>query len=200
MGIKFSTTTFAFLFLSASSLFAREESILARITVYWPGEGQIRACSNGARLRAGHVAVDPKRIPYGSHIIFSDSECVAVDSGPGVVNRTAARACGRTAAQRNAIVIDRFFESKQAALAWSNAHPQFMTVRVQSPESARRLVEIITTEGTAKAGPNEKVSASAAAMPGGKQHAGEGALPEFGSDKVELHLPLDSFLRSVRRT
>src|SRR4029077_19307018 len=121
-GIRYLTTAFVFLLLCASSLFAREESILARITVYWPGEGQSRACSNGARLRAGHCAVDPKRIPYGSHVIFPDAECVAVDSGPGVVNRTAARACGRTAAQRNAIVIDRFFESKQAALAWSSAH------------------------------------------------------------------------------
>jgi len=199
MGIKFSTTTFAFLFLSACSLFAREESILARITVYWPGEGQLRACSNGARLRAGHVAVDPKRIPYGSHVIFSDAECVAVDSGPGVVKRTAARACGRTAAQRSALVIDRFFESKQAALAWSNAHPQFMTVRVQSPESARRLIETIT-DGTTNARPNEKISATAAAKPGAKQRASEAALPDFDSEKVELHLPLDSFLRSIRRT
>src|SRR5689334_1587982 len=117
MGIRFSTTTFAFLFLSAASLFAREQSVLARVTVYWPGEGQIRACSNGVRLRTGHVAVDPKRIPYGSHVIFPDAECVAVDSGPSVVNRTAARACARTAAQREAIVIDRFFESKEAALS-----------------------------------------------------------------------------------
>ena len=89
-------TAFAFIFLSAASLFAHEESILARITVYWPGEGQLRACSNGARLRTGHVAVDPKRIPYGSHVIFPDAECVAVDSGPGVVSRIAARACGRS--------------------------------------------------------------------------------------------------------
>src|SRR5436305_8314477 len=123
MDIKAFAITVAFIFLNAASLFAREESILARITVYWPGEGQLRACSNGARLRTGHVAVDPKRIPYGSHVIFPDAECVAVDSGPGVVSRIAARACGRSAAQRAAIVIDRFFESKQAALAWSNVHP-----------------------------------------------------------------------------
>ena len=97
MDIRFLATTFVFLFLGAASLFASEQSILARITVYWPGEGQLRACSNGARLRNGHCAVDPKRIPYGSHVIFPDAECVAVDSGPGVVKRTAARACGRTA-------------------------------------------------------------------------------------------------------
>jgi len=200
MGIRFLTTTFAFLFLSAASLFAREESILARITVYWAGEGQLRACSNGARLRTGHVAVDPKRIAYGSRVIFPDAECVAVDSGPGVVHRTAARACGRTAAQRNALVIDRFFESKAAALSWANAHPQFMTVRVQSPESVRRIAETITADGTPNARPGEKVSATTATKSATKQRAAEASLPEFDSGKVELHLPLDSFLRSARRT
>jgi 3D (Asp-Asp-Asp) domain-containing protein len=194
MGIKFLTTTFAFLFLSAASLFAREESILARITVYWPGEGQLRACSNGARLHAGHVAVDPKRIPYGSHVIFPDAECVAVDSGPGVVNRTAARACGRTATQKNALVIDRFFESRSAAMAWASAHPQFMTVRISSGSSSRRAVESVTPDGTAVA----KTTATSAVKPVLKQRASE-ALPKFDSDAVELHLPLDSFLR-VRRT
>jgi 3D (Asp-Asp-Asp) domain-containing protein len=195
MGIKLLTITFAFLFLSAASLFAREESILARITVYWPGEGQLRACSNGARLRNGHCAVDPKRIPYGSHVIFPDADCVALDSGPGVVKRTAARACGRTAMQRNALVIDRFFESKEAALSWSKSHSQFMTVRVQSADSARRVADTVTVDGTAKT----QVPATTAAKPKAKQHAREASLPEFDSGKVELHLPLDSFLRSVRR-
>jgi 3D (Asp-Asp-Asp) domain-containing protein len=200
MGIRFLTTTLALLSLSAASLFAREESILARITVYWPGEGQIRACSNGAHLRTGHVAVDPKRIPYGSHVIFSDAECVAVDSGPGVVNRTAARASGRSAAQKNAIVIDRFFESKQAAMAWSNAHPQFMTVRVQSPESARRIAETVTPDGTARTRSVEKGAATAARKSAAKQGTRDLTLPEFDSEKVELHLPLDSVLCSVHRT
>ncbi len=200
MGIQLLTTTFALLSLSAASLFAREESILARVTVYWPGEGQIRACSNGARLRTGHVAVDPKRIPYGSHVVFSDAECVAVDSGPGVVNRTAARACGRTAAQKAALVIDRFFESRQAAMAWSNSHPQFMTVRVKSPESARHIAETVTADGTAKARSAGKKIATAANKRAAKQGTPETSLPEFDSEKVELHLPLDSVLRSVRRT
>src|SRR5258705_5980440 len=105
-------TTIGFAFSFAASTFAREESLLARITVYWPGEGQVRACSNGARLRAGHCAVDPKRIPYGSRVLFPDATCTAVDSGPAVVSRAAARSCGRNAAQKNAIVIDRFFESR----------------------------------------------------------------------------------------
>jgi len=192
MDIRFLTTTFAFLFLSAASLFAREESILARITVYWPGEGQLRACSNGARLRNGHCAVDPKRIPYGSRVIFPDAECVAVDSGPGVVNRTAARACGRTAAQRSALVVDRFFESKEAALSWSRGHPQFMTLQVRSADSVRRITDTVTVDGTSK----PQTPAAAAAKPKTNQVS----LPEFDSQRVELHLPLDSFLRSAGRT
>lgn len=200
MGIRNFFITFAIVFLSATSLFAREESLLARITVYWPGEGQLRACSNGARLRTGHVAVDPKRIPYGSHVIFPDAECVAVDTGPSVVNRTAARACARTSAQRDALVIDRFFDSKAAALSWADSHPQFMTVRVQSADSARRLAQTITPDGTAKLGSADKISAMGAKNPAAKRHPREAALPEFDSTKMELHLPLDSFLRSTRRS
>src|SRR5438874_588783 len=133
MDTKFLLTTLGFASLFAASAFAREESLLARITVYWPGEGQLRACSNGARLRAGHCAVDPKKIPFGSHVLFPDATCLAVDSGPAVVSRSAARSCGRTTAQRSALVIDRFFESKEAALSWERAHPHFMTVQILSP-------------------------------------------------------------------
>ncbi len=187
MGIRFLTSTFAFLFLGVASLFAREESLLARITVYWPGEGRLRACSNGARLRAGHCAVDPKRIPYGSRVVFPDTECVAVDSGPGVVKRTAARACGRNAAQKNAIVIDRFFESKQAALSWSNAHPQFMTVRIVQPgrqdETKGNVAESNDSQLPSKAPPKQD------ALP---------ALPKFDSNKLELGLPLNSVLGAAQ--
>ena len=141
MGTRFLLTTIGFAFLFAATAFASEQSLLARITVYWQGEGQLRACSNGARLRAGHCAVDPKRIPYGSRVLFPDAACVAVDSGPAVVSRMAARAVGHTASQRNAIVIDRFFESKEAALSWERSHPHFMTVRVVSAGSGNEAKE-----------------------------------------------------------
>src|SRR5437868_777206 len=113
MDTKFLLTTLGFAFLFAAPAFAREESLLARITVYWPGEGQVRASSNGARLRPGHCAVDPKRIPFGSRVLFPDTACIAVDSGPDVISRKAARVTGRTLSQRSALVIDRFFESKE---------------------------------------------------------------------------------------
>src|SRR6185312_7722311 len=80
-----------------------------------------------------HCAVDPKRIPYGSKVVFPDATCVAVDTGRDVINRKAARRSGRTASERSAIVVDRFFETKHEAMAWANAHPHFMTLRVESP-------------------------------------------------------------------
>ena len=116
--------------------FAGEHAALARVTVYWPGEGSgANAAWNGVRLSEGHCAVNPKKIPYGSKVVFHDAECLAVDSGPDVVNRKAARSCGRNAAERNAIVIDRFFDTKERALAWANANPHFMIVRVRAPDT-----------------------------------------------------------------
>jgi 3D (Asp-Asp-Asp) domain-containing protein len=116
-------------------LFASDSTALARVTVYWPGEGSGKSAAwNGARLREGNCAVDPRKIPYGSKVIFGDGECMATDTGPGVVKRKAARFCGRSTAERNAIVIDRFFESKERAIAWERAHPHFMTVRVLTAE------------------------------------------------------------------
>ena len=62
--------TVTFLLSLASVKFAREESILARVTSYWAGEG-----SNYART--GSVCVPDiarsirNRIPYGSKIVFA---------------------------------------------------------------------------------------------------------------------------------
>ena len=124
-----------FLLSSASAAFAREESILARVTSYWADEGS-KYASTGRRLRPGHCAVDPKRIPYGSKVVFPDAVCTAVDTGTAVLSRKAARLCGRTASQLKAIVVDRFFETKRKADWWSNAHSEFMMLRVIPPGSA----------------------------------------------------------------
>jgi 3D (Asp-Asp-Asp) domain-containing protein len=130
----------AVLFL-AQPVFAREQSVLARITVYWASGGKgsdpwtrRHVCSTGARLQSGHCAVDPRRIPYGSKVILPDGTLVAVDTGSAVRSRKAARALGRNAAERNAIVIDRFFETKQQALAWARRNPYFMFVRISPPD------------------------------------------------------------------
>jgi 3D (Asp-Asp-Asp) domain-containing protein len=127
--------TVIFLLSLASAAFAREEAVLARVTSYWANEGASgEYASTGGRLRPGHCAVDPKRIPYGSKVVFPDRACTAVDTGPAVVSRKAARACGRTASQLKAIVVDRFFETKREALAWTNAHPHFMTLQIVRPD------------------------------------------------------------------
>ena len=114
--------------------------MLARVTVYWASGGRgsdgytrRHKCATGVRLRVGHCAVDPRRIPYGSKVVFPDGVFTAVDTGGAVITRKAARRAGRTALERSALVIDRFFETKGQALAWANAHPEFITVQVIPP-------------------------------------------------------------------
>ena len=128
--------------LFTPAVFAGEQSILARVTVYWASGGggsdrwtRRHICSTGAHLQPGHCAVDPRRIPYGSKVTLPDGALLAVDTGSAVVSRKAARRSGRTALERSALVIDRFFETKQQALSWANRNPYFMFVRVSSPDS-----------------------------------------------------------------
>ena len=134
-------TAFIFVLLVAPAGFAREQSVLARITVYWASGGggsdrwsRRHICATGVRLAAGHCAVDPRHIPYGSKVILPDATLLAVDTGSAVVSRKAARRAGRTAMERGALVIDRFFETKQQALSWANRNPYFMFVRVSTPD------------------------------------------------------------------
>ena len=75
------------------------DAVLARITVYWASGGagsdsdtRNHRCATGARLRNGHCAVDPRRIPFGSRILLPTGETLAaVDTGTAVRNRKAAR-------------------------------------------------------------------------------------------------------------
>ena len=84
--------------------FTRDNSLLARVTVYWAhgGRGADRytrqhKSATGLRLRQGHCAVDPKKIPYGSRVVLPDGSALsAVDTGSAVRNRKAARRSGRT--------------------------------------------------------------------------------------------------------
>lgn len=145
--MKFLITTIAFVLFLVPPVFAREQSMFARVTVYWHSSGpQQRAFSTGARLRPGHCAVDPKKISYGSTVLFPDGPSVAVDTGPAVVSRKAARLSGKTPNQRNALVIDRYFETKKEALAWANANPHFMTVQVVAPRSSSKSKEELKIE------------------------------------------------------
>lgn len=142
---------FLFITLFSSPAFAalaRENPTMARVTVYWArgGSGSDRwtrqhQCSTGARLREGHCAVDPRKIPYGSQVVLPDgTKLQAVDTGSAVRTRRAARLSGRTAVERNAIVIDRFFETKRQALAWASRNPMFVPVQIARPNYPARTV------------------------------------------------------------
>jgi hypothetical protein len=136
-------THFALLFgllLVAPLAQAAEEPTLVRVTTYCREEGQLRAASNGGRLRNGHCAVDPKKIPYGSKIILGGEELIAVDTGPAVVSRKAARRSGRNRAEREAMVVDRYFETRSQALTWEKSHPHFMTIQIVTPGKAKAVV------------------------------------------------------------
>ena len=138
-------TAVGLIWIFACQAFGGEHSALARVTVYWHGEGSgANAAWDGARLSEGDCAVNPKKIPYGSKVVFHDADCLAVDSGPDVINRKAARLCGRNAAERNAIVIDRFFDTKERALAWAKANPHFMMVRVRTPDTEAAYVRLVS--------------------------------------------------------
>jgi len=149
---------------------SKEQALLARVTVYWASGGsgsdgwtRQHIAASGARLRAGHCAVDPRRIPYGSHVILPDGALVAVDTGSAVRSRRAARLCGRSTLERNAIVIDRFFETKGQAMAWANRNPQFMTVRVQSPNELSTSVTTVKSN-TGIIANNSRTSTTPSAM------------------------------------
>ncbi|HYR23332.1 MAG TPA: hypothetical protein VEP30_10485 [Chthoniobacterales bacterium] len=122
---------------------ARDNSLLARVTVYWAHGGRDadrytrqHKSATGQRLRQGHCAVDPRKIPYGSRVVLPDGTALsAVDTGSAVRNRKAARRSGRTNYERNALVIDKFFETKRQALAWANSNPPFVNVKVVPPNA-----------------------------------------------------------------
>jgi hypothetical protein len=136
MILKRLIATIALALLIVPATFAGEQSLLARVTVYWASRaaGCNRQCATGRRLQTGDCSVDTRRIPYGSRLIFPDgTTSAAVDTGPAVRNRKSARISGRTVYERNAVVIDRFFETKREALSWASRNPLFMTVRIVPP-------------------------------------------------------------------
>src|SRR5437879_5939339 len=138
---------------AGANAFTGDKSLLARVTVYWAQGGhgadqytRQHKSARGTRLRQGHCAVDPKKIPYGSRVLLPDGTTLsAVDTGTAVRNRKAARRSGRTNYERNAVVIDKFFETKRQALAWANSNPPFVSVKVIPPNTLTVAKPNITT-------------------------------------------------------
>lgn len=124
--------------------FTKTLSRLARVTVYWPEEGDFytrnRQSSTGVRLRDGHCAVDPEVIPYGSVVhIPSLGPLLAVDTGSAVISRRAAKNAAQTPEQRRAIVIDVFCSSRAKAKALIERIEHFAVVTWQPPERSAEL-------------------------------------------------------------
>ena len=128
---------------------------LARLTAYWTEEDPWTAkheSSTGVRLHEGHCAVDPKLIPYGSLVqIPGMGSYVAVDTGSAVISRQAAIGSGETAAQRNALVVDLFFENRKEAEDFAAHGPSYVAVSwskpltaIDSPNNPRALPAIPT--------------------------------------------------------
>ena len=124
---------------------------LCRVTAYWAGEGDYytgrHLSSTGVHLHSGHCAVDPRAIPYGSVVeIAGVGRFLAVDTGSAVVTRKAARKAARTSEERNALVVDLYFESRKAGTAFAANAPKYAAVNwwKPSPSPASSLVPVVT--------------------------------------------------------
>lgn len=126
----------------ASAVHAAVEPLvrLARLTAYWTQEDPWTAkheSSTGVRLHEGHCAVDPKLIPYGSTVqIPGMGNYVAVDTGSAVISRQAAIGSGQTEAQRNALVVDLFFETRKDAEAFAAHGPSYVAITLTKPSAS----------------------------------------------------------------
>lgn len=111
---------------------------LARVTAYWPSEGDYYTrhgvASTGVHLHDGHCAVDPNIIPYGSVVALEGiGTFLAVDTGTAVVERTAAREAGKTYAEKHALVIDLFFASRHQGEAFAASAAKWAAVSWWTP-------------------------------------------------------------------
>lgn len=111
---------------------------LARLTAYWAGEGDYYTgrgmSSTGIRLHSGHCAVDPHIIPYGSVVKISGlGSYLAVDTGSAVVSREAARETGHNSEERNALVVDIYFESRRDGQRFAASGPKYATITWTPP-------------------------------------------------------------------
>ncbi len=117
------------------------ETRLARLTAYWASEGDYYTSrgvsSTGVRLHGGHCAVDPSIIPYGSIVdIPGVGQFLAVDTGSAVINRTAAREAGQNSAERNALVVDLYFEDPSEGEKFAAGGAKFVSITWSVPTAS----------------------------------------------------------------
>ena len=113
---------------------------LARITAYYTQEDYYTSqhmSSTGVHLKEGHCAVDPRLIPYGSVVTIPGmGNYTAVDTGSAVVSREAAVGSAHNSQQRNALVVDLFFENRKEAEQFAAHGPSFVSVSWKKPLTA----------------------------------------------------------------
>ena len=81
--------------------------------------------------------MDPSIIPYGSQVqIPGVGNYTAVDTGSAVVSRTAAREAAHTSEERNALVIDIFFESRRDGERFAANGPKYAAISWQPSATA----------------------------------------------------------------
>jgi 3D (Asp-Asp-Asp) domain-containing protein len=120
---------------------------LARVTAYWAAEGDYytgrRMSATGVRLHDGLCAVDPSIIPYGSVVeIAGFGQFLAVDTGSAVISRAAAREGGRTSAERGAIVVDIFFESRREGENFAAAAAKYSSISWWTPMATNTMAKV----------------------------------------------------------
>jgi len=117
---------------------------LARVTAYWAGEGDYYTghgiSSTGIHLHDGHCAVDPRIIPYGSVVeIAGVGKYLAVDTGSAVISREAAREAAQTSSERNALVVDLYFESRRDGENFASTAPKYASICWWTPAANDHL-------------------------------------------------------------
>ncbi len=120
---------------------------LARLTAYWAGEGDYYTgrgmSSTGVHLHDGHCAVDPRIIPYGSVVEISGlGKYLAVDTGSAVISREAAKETGHNPEERNALVIDLYFESRRDGERFAANGPKYASISWTPPRSTASTQDI----------------------------------------------------------
>lgn len=98
------------LLLALASHVIAGQTIKARVTAYYDQDhwSRSKVSATGLMLRDGVCAVDPKVIPYGTHLKINGEIYIAADTGRAVKNRTAAVKDGKTVEEKQALVIDLY--------------------------------------------------------------------------------------------
>lgn len=122
------------------------QKILARVTVYWadgpgtdPWSAKNISSTQTPLVNLHHAAVDPNIIPYGSKLILQYKggriAVQAVDTGGDVKNKTASKKLGKKPPEKQAPVIDLFFQKREDAMKYAETHPPFQWVEIIPPKN-----------------------------------------------------------------